>query len=213
MTIYSKYSSAATAVVPRLSIIVDAHQVKRYFRREGSSRITKLLLVAVRIVYYITSRTGKAPTTLTSRSARNALTLSTSPIFIILIVCPTLSNTHSVTPSIRMFCTRRPPTLSINELNHILSESLDIERLENVNVSDTILHDPLPSAPEKQKTSTFHRLFSRSSSHLPLVPRSPILKHVDEPVTPSPRKMAFTWRLSRLSPHRSHRAEEHTVCI
>ncbi|KAG1829401.1 hypothetical protein EV424DRAFT_426501 [Suillus variegatus] len=110
-----------------------------------------------------------------------------------------------------MFCTRRPPTLSINELNHILSESLDIERLENVNVSDTILHDPLPSAPEKQKTSTFHRLFSRSSSHLPLVPRSPILKHVDEPVTPSPRKMAFTWRLSRLSPHRSHRAEEHTV--
>jgi hypothetical protein len=108
-----------------------------------------------------------------------------------------------------MFYTRRPPTLSINELNHIISESLDIDRFEHVNVPDTILHDPLPSTPEKPKTSTFHRLFSRSSSQLPLVPHSP----VDEPVTPSPRKMTFTWRLSRLSPHGSRRAEDHAVRI
>ncbi|KAG2134585.1 uncharacterized protein EDB93DRAFT_1254473 [Suillus bovinus] len=109
-----------------------------------------------------------------------------------------------------MFCTRRPPTLSINELNHILTESLDLERFENVNVPDTVFHDPLPSNSEKPKTSTFHRLFARSSSHLPLTPRSPT-KQVDEPVTPSPRKMAFTWRLSRLSPHKSRRAEDQPV--
>ncbi|KAG1746893.1 hypothetical protein EDB19DRAFT_1688175 [Suillus lakei] len=110
-----------------------------------------------------------------------------------------------------MFYTRRPPTLSINELNHILSESLDIDRFEHVNVPETILHhDPLPSTPEKSKSSTFHRLFSRSSTHLPLVPHSPT-NQVEEPVTPSPRKMAFTWRLSRLSPHRSRRAEDHAV--
>ncbi|KAG1814395.1 uncharacterized protein BJ212DRAFT_369393 [Suillus subaureus] len=109
-----------------------------------------------------------------------------------------------------MFYTRRPPTLSINELNHILSESLDLERFEHVNVPETILHDPFLSTPEKPKTSTFHRLFFRSSSHLSLVPRSPT-KQVDEPVTPSPRKMTFTWRLSRLSPNRYRRAEEHAV--
>ncbi|KAG1765234.1 hypothetical protein EDD22DRAFT_881182 [Suillus occidentalis] len=83
-----------------------------------------------------------------------------------------------------MFYTRRPPTLSINELNHIISESLDIDRFEHVNVPDTILHDPLPSTPEKQKTSTFHRF---------------------------PRKMTFTWRLSRLSPNGSRRAEDCAV--
>ncbi|KAG2342676.1 hypothetical protein BDR05DRAFT_963898 [Suillus weaverae] len=109
-----------------------------------------------------------------------------------------------------MFYTRRPPTLSINELNHILSESLDMERFENVNVPETILHDPPPSTPEKPKTSPFRRLFSRSSSHLPLIPPSPT-KQVDGPVTPSPRKMTFTWRLSHLSPHRSRRAEDHAV--
>jgi hypothetical protein len=111
-----------------------------------------------------------------------------------------------------MFYTRRPPTLSINELNHIISESLDIDRFEHVNVPDTILHDPLPSTPEKPQTSTFHRLFSRSSSQLPLVPHSPI-EQVDKPVTPSPRKMTFTWRLSRLSPNGSRRAEDRAVRI
>ncbi|KAG2361897.1 hypothetical protein BDR07DRAFT_1485355 [Suillus spraguei] len=109
-----------------------------------------------------------------------------------------------------MFYTRRPPTLSINELNHILSESLDMERFEDVNVPQTILNDPPPSDPEKSKNSTFHRLFFRSSSRLSLVLRSPT-KKVEEPVTPSPRKMTFTWRLSRSSPHMSRRVEDHTV--
>jgi hypothetical protein len=110
-----------------------------------------------------------------------------------------------------MFRTRRPPTLTINELNHILSESLDIE---NIQVPETVIHhDPLLlTTPDKSKSSTFQRLFSRSSPHLPIISRSPA-EQVNEPATPSPRKMTFAWRLPRLSPHKPRRAEDHAVRI
>ncbi|OAX37014.1 hypothetical protein K503DRAFT_867166 [Rhizopogon vinicolor AM-OR11-026] len=106
-----------------------------------------------------------------------------------------------------MFRTHRPPTLSINELNHILSESLDLE-----NIPETVIHhDPLLlTTPEKSKSSTFHRFFSRSSPHLPIFSQSPP-EQVHEPITPSPRKMTFTWRLPRLSPHRPRKTEDHAA--
>lgn len=108
-----------------------------------------------------------------------------------------------------MFRTHRPPTLSINELNQILSESLDFE-----NIPETVIHhDPLLlTTPDKSKSSTFQRLFSRSSPHLAVVSK-PLSEQLDEPLTPSPRKMAFTWRLPRLSPRRSRPAGDHTVRV
>ena len=108
-----------------------------------------------------------------------------------------------------MFRTRRPPTLSINELNQILSESLDLE-----NIPDTVIHhDPLLlTTPDRQKSSKFHRLFTRSSPYLPAVSQSPT-EQVHEHCTPSPGKMSFTWRLPLLSPRRSRPARDHAVRI
>ncbi|KAG1741794.1 uncharacterized protein EDB91DRAFT_315036 [Suillus paluster] len=168
--------------------------------------ILESVLNELRLKYNLPSRTGKAPATLLANVLRGTVYACPSTVQ---LVFHCLSNSfHSLSRSfLRMFYTRRPPTLSINELNQIITESLDIERFENLPAETIIHHDSLPSTPEKPKYSTFYRLFSRSSTHLPVIPHSPTIQ-VDEPVTPSPRKMAFTWRLPRLSPQRSRSAKD-----
>ncbi|KAI6037907.1 hypothetical protein EDC04DRAFT_2699750 [Pisolithus marmoratus] len=92
----------------------------------------------------------------------------------------------------------RRSTLSIKEFSHLISESLDMSPYS----SPFNLEKLEKGSSEKQKSSSFQRIFLRSSNpaggHC-----SPEKNKEDMPSTPTtPRRMGFPWPFSRGSPSR-----------